>query len=180
MFTIRFKTVDYRPDVQITLRNSVDGWEHDIPGIYENDEWRFELAEQRYPGAIEFKLVLERTYWMLGANLVLPAFAGADHLLAFPQVAFPQFGETIVENSHFQQTFFGPVLDEGRVFDVIVIGSGVGGGILADQLTTLARTFSSSKPEACCFPPTSRTFRGSTSSDVSTSTSGVFTTRSRS
>ena len=53
MFTIRFATVDYRPDLGITVRNDVDGWGEDLPGVYENDEWRFELPEQRCarPGA---------------------------------------------------------------------------------------------------------------------------------
>jgi hypothetical protein len=137
MFTIRFETVAHRPDLQITLRNSVDGWDHDVPGIYEDDAWRFELDEARYGGEIELKLVLERTYWMLGANLRLPVFAGAEHVLTAAQIDFPKPTEVIVESSHFQQTFFAPTLDEGRVFDVIVIGSGIGGGILADQLTDL-------------------------------------------
>ena len=48
MFTIRFKTVVYRRDLQIAIRNNVDGWGEDIPGIYEIDEWRFELPEDQY------------------------------------------------------------------------------------------------------------------------------------
>ena len=48
MFKIRFQTTVYRPDRQVTIRNNVDGWEHDIPGIYQDDEWQFELEESRY------------------------------------------------------------------------------------------------------------------------------------
>ena len=72
MFTIRFKTVQYRPDLQITLRSSGQDFGKDLPGIYEDDEWRFTLDEDDYPNGIEFKFVLERTYWMLGANLPCP------------------------------------------------------------------------------------------------------------
>ncbi len=50
MFTIRFRTQVYRPDLLVTLRTSVGGWNEDIPGIYENDEWKFELSEEQYPG----------------------------------------------------------------------------------------------------------------------------------
>lgn len=152
MFTIRFKTVAYRPDMQVTLRNAVDGWGHDIPGIYEKDEWRFELPEGRYPAGIEFKFVLERTYWMGGANLQRPAFAGADHVLAAPEVVFPPMSEVLVENSRFQQTFFAPDLDENRVYDVIVIGSGIGGGILADQLSDLGATVLVLEAGSALFP----------------------------
>ena len=82
MFTIHFATANHRPDFIVTLRNDIDGWGEDLPGIYENDEWRFELPEQRYPAGLAFKFVLERTYWMLGPNLFLQPVAGGDYRLA--------------------------------------------------------------------------------------------------
>ena len=69
--------------------------------------------------------------------------------------------EAIVENSRFQQAFFAPDLDEGRLYDVIVIGFGAGGGILADQLSDLGARFWCSKRAARCFLPTSPTCRAS-------------------
>ena len=76
MFTIRFPTADYRPDLAITIRNNVDGWTEDIPGEYKDDEWRFMLDEDRYPVGLVFKFILERTYWMIGPNLFPPAPCG--------------------------------------------------------------------------------------------------------
>lgn len=137
MFTIRFRTTAYRPDLQVTIRNSVDGWDDDVPGIYEDDEWRFELSEARYPNGIEFKFVLERTYWMAGENLFLHPADGGDYVFSDSTVRFPPMTEVLVENSYFQQVFFPPNLDEGHLFDVIVVGSGVGGGIVAEQLADL-------------------------------------------
>jgi hypothetical protein len=61
MFKIRFQTIAYRPDLQVTIRNNVDGWERDIPGIYQDDEWQFEVDESHYPNGMKFKFVLERT-----------------------------------------------------------------------------------------------------------------------
>ena len=84
MFTIRFKTVTYRPDLQITLR-SVDGWDKDLPGIYANDEWRFDLPEARYPNGIEFKFVLERTYWMGAPIFSAPPSAARIMCSPFPK-----------------------------------------------------------------------------------------------
>ena len=133
MFTIRFQTIQYRPDLLITLRSNVDGWEKDISGIYENDEWRFELPETRYAQGMQFKFVLETNYWMMGQNLQI--FPASNDNFIFTEVAvqFPIVDEMVVENSHVQQLFFPPNLNENQRFDVIVIGSGVGGGILADQ-----------------------------------------------
>lgn len=82
MFTIRLQTTEYRPDLLVTLRNNVDGWDKDITGIYENDEWRFDLAETRYPQGLQFKFVLETTYWMNGQNLqVVPTAMPTSFLI---------------------------------------------------------------------------------------------------
>lgn len=135
MFTIRFRTVNYRPDRLITLRNNIDGWDKDLPGIYDSGEWRFELPEARYPNGLTFKFVLERTYWMTGADRFIQPQTGSKFFYQEPDIQFPPIQEMVVENGHVQQMFFPPNLDEAHLFDVIVIGSGIGGGILADQLS---------------------------------------------
>jgi hypothetical protein len=151
MFTIRFQTTVFRPDLQVTLRNDIDGWGHDVPGIYQKDEWRFDLPEARYSKGMEFKFVLERMYWMVGANLSLLPVAGGDYVFSAPGAQFPPINEAIVENSYFQQLFFQPNLDENHVFEVIVIGSGMGGGIVAEQLADLGQTYWSLRARADVF-----------------------------
>ena len=137
MFTIRLNTLRYRPDLTLTLRNSVDGWDWDIAGQYRDDAWYFELDEDRYPNGAAFKFVMEQS-WMLGDDLYFPPRAAGDDLdIADAQVNFPPLGEVITENGNFQQRFFEPKLDANHQYDVIVIGSGMGGGIVADQLADL-------------------------------------------
>jgi hypothetical protein len=135
MFIIRFKTVAYRPDLQITLRNSIDGWGEDIPGEYEEDAWNFRLATDRYASGFEFKFVLEEQYWMNFGNLRLAPADGGVYEYDGSQVSFPSISEVLKENNRVQQLFFTPNLDEGKLYDVIVVGSGIGGGVLADQLS---------------------------------------------
>lgn len=136
MFTIRFQTVRYRPDLTVTIRSSVDGWQ-DVGGVYEDDAWIFRLDSARYAGGVAFKFVLEGQYWMLGGDLFLQPVAGAVYSYGAGQVAFPAMGELVVESGTIAQRFFPPDLDGDREYDVIVVGSGVGGGILADQLADL-------------------------------------------
>lgn len=138
MFIIRFATSELRPGRQVTLRTNLDGWaEKDIPGLYENGAWRFELPSARYRAGFDFKFVLERTYWQTGPNLFLQPLPGGEYLYQDSDITFPSRTELVVENSYVPQQFFPPNLDEGQLYDVIVVGSGIGGGILADQLSDL-------------------------------------------
>ena len=112
MFTIRFNTLDIRPDLQITLRNDVKGWNNDIPGIYIDDGWQFELNEGDFPNGLNFKFVLESIYWMNGDNLFIAPVNGQVFAYGAPLVQFPPMQELTVENPGVQQRFFKPNLDE--------------------------------------------------------------------
>ncbi len=139
MFTIRFRTIRYRPDFQITIRSSADGWQEDLAANYEADEWVFRLPDDPFGPRVEFKFRLEEQYWMTGPNLVLFPVPGGDYLYTDAQVTFPPMTEVVVENGLVQQYFFAPDLNEARRYDVIVIGSGIGGGVVADQLSDYGR-----------------------------------------
>jgi choline dehydrogenase-like flavoprotein len=137
MFTIRFNTVDFRPDLIVTLRTNVKGWDNDVAGKYIDDSWQFELYENEFPGGLFFKFVLENTYWMIGENQFLQPIPGQTYVLAAPGVQFPPMQELRIENPSVQQMFFKPNLNEAKLYDAVIIGSGIGGGILADQLSDL-------------------------------------------
>ncbi|HEV2756846.1 MAG TPA: GMC oxidoreductase [Actinomycetota bacterium] len=137
MFTIRFTTTAYRPDALVTLRTEAGAWTDDAGGVYQDGAWVFRLDEADYGGVLTFKFVLERSYWMLGDNLAVAPVPGADYAFDEGNVKFPPYDGLIVENSRVQEVFFPPALDEQKTYDVIVVGSGIGGGILADQLSDL-------------------------------------------
>lgn len=136
MFTIRLQTVRYRPDLTVTVRSNTDAWQ-DVGGVYEDDAWIFRLDSGRYAGGMFFKFVLDGQYWMLGGDLFLQPADDGVYVYDGGQVVFPATGELIVESGAIAQRFFPPDLSETREYDVIVVGSGVGGGILADQLADL-------------------------------------------
>ena len=137
MFTIRFNTVAFRPDVLVTLRTDVKGWNNDLPGKYEDDAWIFELSEADFPNGVYFKFALEKLYWAFGENLFVQPVANAVYAYDAAQVQFPPMQELLVESGAIAQMFFPPNLNEDQVHDVIIVGSGIGGGILADQLSDL-------------------------------------------
>jgi len=123
----------------MTLRAG-DAWLVDRPGLYEDDEWTFILDEADYPGGIEFKFVLERSAWMQGVNLALQPQAGGDYAFDEGDVAFAPNEELVVDNSFLQRLLFPTRFDEDHIYDVVIVGSGMGGGILADQLSDQGAT----------------------------------------
>jgi choline dehydrogenase-like flavoprotein len=137
MFTIRFNTVAFRPDMLITLRSDAKGWGNDLAGKYIDDAWIFELAETEFPNGLNFKFVLDDIYWALGNDFFVQPAAGQTYAYNQQQVQFPPMQELRVESPAIAQMFFQPNLNENQRHDVIVIGSGIGGGILADQLSDL-------------------------------------------
>ena len=137
MFQIRFHTLAYRPDRRVVVRTDVDGWDRDVPGTYRDDAWQFDLDESRYPNGLEFKFLAERTAWMKGPNLRLPApEAGSVHDYEVG-VQFDENEKLVVEAPTLQRFVFP--FPAGERYDVIVVGSGIGGGVLADQLSDAGR-----------------------------------------
>lgn len=134
MFTIRFITEQYAPGQTITMRWAPN-WNLDRGGVFTDGAWTFDLDEGAFPWGIEFKFVLTPGRWMLGDNLQLPAgqLAGV-HDYAAPQVEFAPANELTTENGVVAQRFFARNLDPNHEYDVLIVGSGMGGGVLASRL----------------------------------------------
>jgi hypothetical protein len=138
MFTIRHVTDTYAPDLKIVLRTAADGWEAtDIPGVYTEGAWTFRLDERRYQPMVEFKFVLAPGTWMVGENLKRAPAEGATYDFGDDAVLFQPVPALVTENAQVQRTLFKRNLDEAHEYEVLVVGSGIGGGILADQLADL-------------------------------------------
>ena len=137
MFTIRLVTEQFAPNQTVTMRWGPH-WELDRGGVYLDGAWTFDLDEAAFADGIAFKFVLTPGRWMSGENLYLPpeALVGVHD---YPdQLAgawiFPPADELVTENPVVAQRFFARNLSPDHVYDVIVVGSGMGGGILASQL----------------------------------------------
>jgi hypothetical protein len=137
-----FQTGLWQPNHLVTLRNSVDGWSREIYGAFRNNRWEFRLEANSYPDAFEAKLVLDGHLFMAGANLQLTA---AQPILQLDdtQVVFPAtptafrhgYDNFISVANPLEQLTVRSTGREDNAYDVIVIGSGMGGAILADALS---------------------------------------------
>ncbi|HST81019.1 MAG TPA: GMC family oxidoreductase [Kineosporiaceae bacterium] len=134
MFTVRFVTELFAPNQTVVIRWGPN-WTIDRGGVYLDGAWTFELDERAFEAGLEFKFVLTPGLWMNGENLVL----GPDELTGVrdyteAQVGFPPQTEVITEHGAVAQRFFTRNLDPNHEYDVIVVGSGMGGGLLASRL----------------------------------------------
>lgn len=141
-YQLRFKTNRWRPNCVITLRNSVDGWGRDLYGVFRDGAWSFELDRAYYPSSLEAKLVCGQSVFMNGANLVLTA-AGPNLDLDDQQVTFSAEPDAYVHGydnflpiaTPLEPLTLRSVGREDEHFDVVIVGSGTGGGTLANDLS---------------------------------------------
>jgi hypothetical protein len=136
MFSIRLVTEQYAPNQTVTMRWGPN-WTIDRGGVYTAGAWTFELDEQAFPEGLTFKFVLAPGLWMNGENLQLAAadLAGPPHDYTEAEVTFPPHTELITEHGVIAQRFFARNLDPNHEYDVVVVGSGMGGGLLASRLS---------------------------------------------
>ena len=136
MFTISFVTDTVVPEAIVVLRTAADGWA-DRAGEYTDGAWQFVLDERDFAGGLEFKFVILPSTWMNGPNITEPApTAGSQLTYDDDRVAFSLdvHAALVTENGVVAQRLINRNLNGSVVYDVIVVGSGMGGGILASAL----------------------------------------------
>lgn len=134
MFTISFMTDTVVPEDVVVLRTAADGWA-DRAGEYTDGAWQFVLDERDYGNGLEFKFVILPGRWMNGDNLTAAAPAAGSQLVCTDaEVTFPPSTALVTENGVVAQRLVNRNLDGTIVYDVIVVGSGMGGGVLASAL----------------------------------------------
>ena len=109
-------------------------WQVPEAGVFEDGAWTFRIDENDGAVPYDFKFVLEAATWMDGPNLSVQPANGKTFEFDDAAVTFSPVPGVVVENGRVQQLVFPPNHDEQHVYDVIVVGSGMGGGLLADQL----------------------------------------------
>jgi choline dehydrogenase-like flavoprotein len=139
MILLRYKTSYWMPPIAaITLRTERNDWK-DLIGHYEDGGWSFKLPAETFAGTWEAKLVLDGTTWMNDPNLTLTVAEGETHDISTNAVIFnEELRGPVREYGRLQRRYFEPpVPPTDPPSDVIIIGSGIGGGILADEVSDL-------------------------------------------
>jgi choline dehydrogenase-like flavoprotein len=144
-FYVKFRTQTYRPNHLVTIRNNVDGWEQDIYGAYYNGDWVFFLEKAKYRQGLKMKFVLNRQVWMEGNDIELQPFG--EHIFTEENILFASvqprylhgYDNLRTDDSKLQQDAIPRNTDESILYDTVIIGSGMGGGILADALSDMGQ-----------------------------------------
>ncbi len=141
-YEIKFETALWYPNHLVTLRNSHDGWGRDLLGAFRGNTWEWFLDAIYYPADLEYKLVLDRTQYMQGPNQQLQAAQFSYRLndwtaqfAASPSAYRHGYDNFLAIESPIEQVTVHSDGTEGEMYDVIIVGSGMGGGTLADDLS---------------------------------------------
>jgi len=139
MIFVELVTIAHIPPFsEVTLRTDKDEWEiNEIEGSYQNDRWIFELADPKYLTGFLCKFALNRQIWSNGDNFNIPGIDNERHTFYLNQFGFGLPVQPVVELGQTQAKLFDispPDPADREPYDVIVIGSGMAGGVLADQL----------------------------------------------
>jgi choline dehydrogenase-like flavoprotein len=124
---VSLRTVRWAPGSAhvVTVRSSATGWA-DVPGLYTGGRWRFALPDDGQ----ELKFVLDGELWETGPNRAVDGPAAFEET----QVVFPR-PRIATESGRLASELVAPA--RGHRPQVVVVGSGMGGGVLADELADL-------------------------------------------
>lgn len=141
LLRIRFQTTRFAPNHVVSIRNATDGWTYDTFGTYRNSEWDFFFELPNLPNELTFKFVLDHEHWMIGQDIVIST--SQDATFDESQIQFPftpnrflhGYDNFLVDETKRIQEAVPRNTREDILYDVVIIGSGIGGGTLADALS---------------------------------------------
>jgi choline dehydrogenase-like flavoprotein len=144
MITIELATIAHIPPfAEVTLRTSLDRWaDNDLEGNYQNGRWIYELSDPKYLAGFECKFALNRVIYSGGDNFTISGDDNQRYTFYINELKrngqdFGSPTEPVVELGKTHTSIFdvSRPLPSDELFDVIVIGSGMCGGVLADRLS---------------------------------------------
>lgn len=139
-FEISLDTQRLRPNHDLTLVTEATGWSREIFGVYWYGAWRFTLPASLFPKGSAYRFKLDGG--VVESN-ELRFHSPSDQRLGEADVQFPSIPDRYihgyenlrVSEDQQQQNAIPALALESVDWDVIIIGSGMGGGPLADALT---------------------------------------------
>lgn len=139
---IRFLTTTYPPAYMVTIVCDQAETGRILQGEYTDGAWRFELRVSQSDARITIDFWLNQEVRMEEPSIIIDPSV-LEHTFTEKEVSFSGFTRRhshyierlVTEVTDFTRRAIISNVDSTRLYDVIVVGSGMGGGVLADQLS---------------------------------------------
>ncbi len=150
VLTVVFATTKHIPANEVTVSCEESIFSGPIKGQYTNQKWQYRIPLPRNTdkATLRFKvndkismekdkIIVSKDHWIVVSN-DHQVITFTDQDISFPnyKTRYPHGIENLLnEETDFSRRYVPSNLDTDQEYDVIVVGSGMGGGILADQLS---------------------------------------------
>jgi GMC oxidoreductase len=135
---VRFRTNRYAPPsvLELRIKDASGGDDQAFQGEYAEGAWTFKIPIPEKKRNLLCRFALDGQEYGEKSTVTLEAKAGNVYEYDTYDISLTVFDELAQSRSPLMERMFWKE-PETKTFDVIVIGSGMGGGVLADQLSDL-------------------------------------------
>jgi hypothetical protein len=141
---IAYSTTKHIPSNEVAVCCPESLQANPIKGEYANKKWNYAIELPINTTSATLRFIVNEDTKMDQEDIAIPAGEDIVHL-ADEDVSFPEYSSRYIhgveallnEDTDFSRRFIRANLDPALEYDVIVVGSGMGGGILSDQLSDL-------------------------------------------
>jgi choline dehydrogenase-like flavoprotein len=130
---VRLPGKRYHPPLELSLQIQSQGWHPSLQGHFQDNAWLFRLPALEMPSVDKIRFILDANTVQNNPPIPIAVTPGKTIEIPPDRVVLTYLDEIITDQNTVQTLFFPLPASVKNHYDVAIIGSGIGGGILAAE-----------------------------------------------